>query len=699
MTFPVFRGRLVHLSRSPAEPSRRVVRRVVLAASCWNAPMRCVVPTLLALAACAVAEDVPTIRGFTADTSEATHSGALAPRWGTPVPTETAIVVAADRRPMEAARTTATVDVMDGEDRREQGYPTTTTALLRGVPGVDLGYGGGFLGSSGSLRLRGTGSGDTRILIDGIPLADAGEISGQRTFGGIASAGIDRVEVVRGPQSGLYGSAAIGGVVDLRTRRPTARNLTGFHAEGGSFGTALGEGWATGSLNRTLGYALSVGGLRTDGYSATTDEIGRPADHELDGAEQSNGTARIEWRPLEQVHLYGAVRGEATNEEIDAGFPVDSDDRVSWGRVRSLRGSAGGSLDLGLGEVVVDAARTRTARDYERNSTFGTSATRYVSVDDFLGLRATGEILSPERRRTAFDRALVTVGLDLTRNHADVNEYTDFTGDDTLRGLWGQVLLGGQWWEFSQTARQDQHSREGGAGTWRTGLAVFAFDGDLKLHGSAGTAFRAPSLYQMTYGTPVGNDDLDSVRTRGQDLGFVARIPGNLTVEQTAFRTEYLQNIDYWFDGITYDDGYRNTGGYRVEGLESAATLNDGQPGLRVRLTYTAQRTDRSDDEIAANQGFTYLPRHKASIQPSFHQDRWWAALRLDATGRAIASQYDARAEVAGSAVLGASAGYRPAKGWEVYARGENLANTAYERVPGYSTSPLAGYGGVTAEF
>ncbi len=656
--------------------------------------MRFVVPSLLAVAVGVAAEDpVTTIPGFTADGTVATAPGG--PVWGGFAAAPSEIIVVGDRRPMEVARTTATVAIVDGEDRRTQGYPTTTTDLLRGVPAVDAGFGGGFLGSAGGLRLRGTGTGDTRLLLDGIPLSDAGEISGQKSFGGLASSGIDRIEIAKGPQSGLYGSAAIGGAIDLVTRRPTKRAESGVRLEGGSFGTADGEVWSTGPVSRAVGYAISLGGLRTDGFSSKADGPGRSGGSEADGADQGQGTARVEYRPSDAVLVYGAVRGEALNEELDAGGP---DDTQSWGRTRLLRGSAGASLDLGLAEVGADAARTRSQRDYSRTYSFGTYDSSYVAVEDFLGVHATGEILTPGRSRSGFDRAVVTAGLDVNRAHGEFQETSDVTGDTVLRGLWGQVLLGGKAWEFSQTARQDWHSREGGAGTWRSGLALYPWGEEVKFHGSAGTAFRAPSIYQLeappSFGSPVGNEDLTAVRSRGFDLGHVTRIPGDVTLEQTLFRTVYTQDIG--FDDV---NGYQNTGGYTVEGLENAVALRDGLPGLRLRLTYTAQRSNLEEAEIAAGRGFTYLPRQKASIQPSFHADRWWVAARLDATGRSIASQYDAHAEVAGSAVLGASAGYVPARGWEVYARGENLTSAAYERVPDYGTSPLAAYGGVTATF
>jgi len=522
---------------------------------------------------------------------------------------------------------------------------------------------------------------------------DATSTQGDAAFGSLDPTGLDQIDIVKGPQSGLYGSQAVGGVINLMTLRPTAEPVVRLRGEAGSFGTVASEVQATGPVSSWGGYAIALGGLRTDGFSALTDEIGRPAEHELDGAERSTGTARLEVVPIDRLTTYVAVRGEALNQELD-GY-LAPDDRVSFNRTRRLRLATGGALDLGVGEVAADVARTGTQRRYY--NAYGSNF--YRAVDDYGSLRMTGHALKPAHGRQAFDRASMTVGVDTTRAQA----LTETIDEQTrLTGLWGQVLLGGKIWEFSQTARRDQHSREGDAGTWRTGGAVFVADQDVKIHGSVGTAFRAPSPYELfapgsTYfGTfyPLGNPDLKPSRSLGADLGHVTRIPGDVTLEQTLFRTMYQQDI-------VYGNGYENTDGYRVEGLENAVQIRDELPGLRVRVTYTAQRTDLTDEAVSgsteAPRGFNAMPRHKASIQPSFHQDRWWLAARLDARGRSSGA-YASR-ETAGSAVLSASAGYLPAKGWEVYARGENLGNTAYETYPGNSTSPLAGYGGVSAEF
>ena len=179
------------------------------------------------------------------------------------------------------------------------------------------------------------------------------------------------------------------------------------------------------------------------------------------------------------------------------------------------------------------------------------------------------------------------------------------------------------------------------------------------------------------------------------DLGHVTSLPGDVSIENTYFRTVWDQDIG--FDPSTYVS--TNTDGYRVDGVESAISVRDGAPGFRLRASWTAQRTDLDEADIAANKGFIYLPRHKVAIRPSWHHDRGFVAVRLEAVGQRTASTYSVRPAMAGYAVVSASAGVTINKTWEVYARGENLGNTDYELNPGYSTSPVAGYVGVTGTF
>ena len=142
--------------------------------------------------------------------------------------TEDTLVVAAERRDTELNRTIPSTNIITPADIRERGYQPFVHDWLRGLPGLDVNVSGGGLNAGTQVRIRGAKAGETRFMRDGIPITDATSISYEIPVEFLDQTGITQVEVVRGAQSGLYGSGANGGVVNLASVRPTRQH----HASG-----------------------------------------------------------------------------------------------------------------------------------------------------------------------------------------------------------------------------------------------------------------------------------------------------------------------------------------------------------------------------------------------------------------------------------------------------------------------------------
>ncbi len=607
-----------------------------------------------------------------------------------PLPAGT-LVITADRIANTRERTTATVDVIDAGEIGEKGHPGHLWQLLSGTPGVDLALTGGIDGGTVGIRLRGSQAYDTKVLLDGIPLTDPSTTQGQGNLAFLDPVGIERIEVVRGAQSGLWGSDAVAGVVNVLTARPTRTPMLDTRVEAGSYGTARVEAVGTGPLNDWAGFAVSAARLHSDGFSAHTDADagGRANGNEADAIDRTTGTARVEVRPLDAATLYVAVRGDAADQEYDgsdASFKPDPPDTTSRNQFRSLRAATGGELHLAATRVSLDAARTATTRT---DITHG-SENLYRSISDFAALHADTAILEPAHERGwAVDRLDLGLGADWRHDGAVLDAY-GASSDNSERqtGVYGQVLVGDRWLEFSQNARLDRHTTEGDNLTWRSGLAAFPVE-RVKIHGSFGTAFRAPSLYEL-FDPYSGNAELQAQRSRSYDFGHETVLPGGVTVSNVAFRTDYTQSITYASSG-----SYQNTGDYRLEGVESTVRWRNAGDGPRLLVSWTWQRSTLSTEDILNNVGFTGLPRNKVTVRPAWYRGPWWGSLTVDGVGPRDAYG----AALPGYATLGAAVGYALSDRWELYARGENLTNTAYEVNPGYATAGLSGYGGVTGHF
>ena len=589
------------------------------------------------------------------------------------------LIVTADREELDPWRTTASANVVSAQDLHDRGQVLNLWQYPAGLPGVDsYASGGGVDGGIAGIRLRGSSAADTLILLDGIPVQDATDPKMAPNLALFDASGIESVEIVRGAQSGLYGSGAVGGVAGFRTARPTAVPEVAVNAAGGSFGTARLAGTVTGPLGDGFGYAVTAGGTRSDGISSqTTRDDGRTGDHERDAVARGSGTARVEAYPTAGVTLYMAGRYEAANQDSD-GY-LAPDDEEPQAQQRTWRVSAGGTAELGAATLTLDAARTGLRRTYEPGED------RYSGVNDYAAGRVSYDLLRPEAARGAFDRATIAAGIDASRDAADIaTAYSAIDESERMLGAYAQTLIGGSLWEATLAGRGDDHSREGRNSTWRAGAALFPIEA-LKLHGSAGSAFRAPSLFQL-HDPSYGNEDLESQLSRSRDLGLTTRPVQGLEFDVTAFRTDYTQDIGY--DPATYQS--INTGGYRLDGIESGLTWNPAGDGPRLAASFTTQRTDGG-----TKRHIPLLPRNKALIQPGWDLDPVWFTLRIEASGE----RYSGTEQLPGYALIGAASGWRINHTWEVYARGENLLGAAYMLYPGYSTPGASGYAGVNATF
>lgn len=179
------------------------------------------------------------------------------------------IVISGSLSPVTEGETGATVEIVEGEDIATS--DTSVINRLDRLPGVSSSANGG-VGSSTTIRIRGLGPSYVGVRLDGIDITDPASLSPQFNFGGLLSSGIDRIEVLKGSQSALYGSEAIAGVVNITSFRPTELGFSGLsNLETGSYGTNIGSASAGYSTDRGF-VALSYGRIVTEGFSSRTQD-------------------------------------------------------------------------------------------------------------------------------------------------------------------------------------------------------------------------------------------------------------------------------------------------------------------------------------------------------------------------------------------------------------------------------------------
>jgi vitamin B12 transporter len=448
------------------------------------------------------------------------------------------VIVTATRVPVSTVAPTASATVLRGDDLRAQGITRVVDALQL-VPGAAM-VQSGPIGSQSSLFLRGGNSNYVRVLVDGVPLNDAG---GSLDFSAITTANIDRIEIVRGPTSVLYGSDAVTGVIQLFTKQGTGPAALRAEIGGGSFGTVRGQLGLSGGNARA--------GFSVDGFHSATNGIlafnNRNVNDALSASLRANPDsktdARLALRWTSASYQYptesdGAVK-DHNAEQSEHRFVVSAD----AGRRITDRFEVRGSLQsneylprsndgpdnkgdtLGFYGYYSRAARTRRTADL-----------RAVVKYDERGTLVVGADISHERESNT-SVSLSEYGpfpgaFEVSRHNTGV--YAQAVGDAASRLSY---VVGG---------RVDQNSAFGAFQTLRVGLAYLVNEG-VKLRASVGSAFKAPSFYEnFATGYVTGNPNLQPERSRSAELGVESFFAdGALRIAVTGYLQKFTNVVQY----------------------------------------------------------------------------------------------------------------------------------------------------------
>ncbi|MGG5811706.1 TonB-dependent receptor plug domain-containing protein [Falsiroseomonas sp. CW058] len=605
-------------------------------------------------------------------------------------------IVTATRIPTEQARVPAAVTVLTRQDIEERGWRSLAEALAT-VPGMRLVQGGG-LGQQASAFLRGSNSRHVLVLLDGVPVNDPSEPNGAFNFGNEMLGDIERIEVVRGPGSSLYGSGAIGGVVNMITRR----------APMGTPARAFGD-LAAGS-NRTLRGVLGLEGttpttdflvvgqsMSSRGSDATAPRFNANTG-EREGFTGAAGTARLGWAPVEGSRVEGLLRWRENGAGLD-NIPRDDPnneqtDRRLYGQLRGETALLGGAWTTGLRAAVTEDRRRNV------NLPDGLNPTR--TDDLFRGTRQVldwgnrvrlGDLGPLEEAGIAFGATHERESSDSQAGSPPFRTSVDATARNTAFHAGAQARVLGRL-DLSAGLRQDLAEDYDGFTSWQLGAVLALPEAQSRLRASAGTAFKAPSLYQRfgRIGTSFrGNPDLSPERSFAWEVGGETDIPlfgrdDGATLGATWFDTRFRDLINFNAAFSTLENVERA----RARGAELSLVLRP-MPWLDASAAWTVTETR---DE-ATGRPLPRRPRNvltlAARVAPT---DRLVIAPELlftgpspegafaayDNTGRSFTSITYNKA----GTVLNLTGSYRVSEGITAYAEGRNLTGSRFEPANGF---------------
>jgi len=598
------------------------------------------------------------------------------------------IVVTATRIPTPELQVASSITVVTADEIAAREIRTLPD-VLKQVPGLNVVQTGGPGGQT-SVFIRGTNSNHTKVLIDGIDVSDPSSAVGAFDFAHFLTQDIEKVEILRGPQSGLYGSDAIGGVINIITKSGSGPAQFNAAVEGGSFDTFNQTGGVGGSYEQ-LHYAANIEHFHSGQTPVTPLDLLASGEQRIDDyydnftASTKLGFDVTEHFDLGLVARYTDTHARFTGENFN-NFPATPDSAQSaedtlqtYSRATAHLTSSDGVLEQTIGAAYSNVRTSDFSPEAPRSDTFGERV-----KFDWLGTVNIAEqqklLLGAEHQR---DEITAPISADTTIDSGFAELQSGF-GDR----LYDTVSL-----------RYDSNDRFGGKLTYRFAPAYLIPESGTKLKASIGTGFKAPTLSQLFQSFPAfdffANPNLKPESSVGWDAGF----------EQAALNDSLRFGITYFHNNIKdliADNAdftsYTNVGRAVTEGVESflsyqpAATLT-----FSLDYTYT-----QATDEIA-HEELLRRPKHKGTLNADWQATR---RLSLNATVLSVGSWIDGnrdfsipRLTAPGYTTVNLAGSYALNSHFDVYARVANLFNRHYENPTGFLQPSVGAFAGIKARF
>ncbi|MDV3458961.1 TonB-dependent receptor [Sphingomonas sp. HF-S4] len=575
--------------------------------------------------------------------------------------------------------------------------------ILRDVPGLSVSRIGG-IGGQTQVRVRGSESNHVLVLIDGIEAADP--YYGEYDFGTLIADPAARVEVLRGQQSSLYGSDAIGGVINYITLSGAEAPGISARAEGGSFGTYSGAARAAGTSG-SFDYALSGSYYHTDGTPTA-----RGGSRNI-GSDSVGASAKLNWAPSANFKLTGVARyshtdADTNNSESDPtsplfGYTVDSPgvrftNEAFYGLLRAELSALDGRWTNAVSGQIADTTRkgfTATGSDYgDKGQRYKGSFVSSLRLGtDTIVHRLTGAL---DWEREQFRNTAPSTG-------SPFDAFTGTRSTDNL-GLVGQYELTVAGLSLGGSVRYDDNNRFDDTTTWRV-QGSYRLPTGTRVRAAYGTGVKNPGYYELfgySDGTYIGNPNLKPEKSEGWEAGLEQSFAdGRATIGATYFDSRLTDEIytSYPAPDFVATPANRTTRS-KQHGVEAFASVRP-IPQIRLDAAYTWLDAQENGVEEVRR------PKHVASFNASVFStdERFSTTLTVRYNGRTNDVAYidpsfvPVTVSMQEFVLVNLAADYRITERVSLFGRVENLLNEEYEEVFSFATPGRGAYGGVRVRF
>ncbi|MEK7308709.1 MAG: TonB-dependent receptor [Nitrospirota bacterium] len=596
------------------------------------------------------------------------------------------VIVSATKTETYQAEVGSSTTVITAEDIKKTGK-RTVHEVLRDVPGVTVMQTSAFGGTT-SVYLRGAKPGQTLVLIDGVEVNDPMSTDRSFDFAHLTTDNIERIEIVRGPQSTLYGSDAMAGVINIITKRGEGKPKPEGYFEGGSYNTFRENLGLSGSLDK-FNYSLSASHLDSDGINKASSGF------ENDGYRNTVVSSKFGYKLFDNSELSLVTRFTDAKTSIDDGAYDDDPNYTAWWRDLATKVAFDQSVNSWWSHNLSFSYHDvrRKYRD-EKDSTDTTEDLQSWYKGDNKEIEwqhnfspvnwstLTGGFEYEQERGSSYYRSKTSI----TKFDRKSIDNTAFYLQNQFK-LWDRLFI-------TPGLRVDDHELFGAETTYKISTAYLISQTGTRLKGNWGTGFKAPSLYQLY--SSYGNPNLKPDESKSYDFGFEQNLLDNkVSFGVTYFHNDFKNMIDW--DSATWK--YKNIGRAETKGFELGTKFLPLE-NLTIGANFTYTDTEDKDtglellrrpkrqanlsidwkfiEKANLNLGVTYVGSRQETDYTSYPYKR---ITKKDYTTVRLATSYDIT------------------ESFQIFGRIENLFDKKYQDVHGYAMPGRSFYAGVKASF
>jgi len=609
------------------------------------------------------------------------------------------IVITANKTPTPYVQVGSSITIIS-QDEILASNKTNVLDLLRSVPGLSISQQGGE-SKLAAVYLRGANSDQTLVLIDGVKVNDPGSPKNAFDFSSLQTNNIDRIEILRGPQSTLYGSDALAGVISIFTKQGEGNPDLTISAETGSYNTYHGMIASKGALGN-LNYSVNLSRKSSDGFSAISEIYGNT---EKDEYSINSISSILGYSFNENISMQLFYRFRESETGLDQ-FDKNGDDPNYFFKEKNSLFRTSFNLSMYEGKWT-----QQFGISYYKNFTTSSDLT-----DEIRTSTASNSINNGTRIKADWQNLLkfieghdITIGIETEEEKAGSEYYSEsewgpfnsIFPEQSIRTTGAYIQDQMNFYNklfVSAGIRYDNNEKFGDAVTYRIVPAYFISAINTKLKASFGNAFKSPSLFYL-FDPSFGNPELEPEKSTGYDFGLEYFSPdGKLNASVTYFQNTYtnLFNFDQNFKAINIDKAETKGAEFLVE-LRPINLIF-----LSFNYTYTDAK-DLSENSSEYNLKLLRRPEHKAGLAMRFNPEK---SFNIMGEVQYVGSREDkdfstfpaSRITLSDYLILNLGVNFNFLNNFTLYGKAENLLDRKYEEVLYYGTPGRAFYFGIKFE-